>query len=264
MVYNVRLKHYRFGDVQSSLYSSPIISGAKRHRLAREVEPTEADRDASHRRSVQNSLKRAKNKIYDIARSNAWDYFVTFTFSKEKVDRYNYDDCSKKLSVWLNNMRKSCSADFRYIVVPEMHKDGAFHFHGLFANCDGLSFVDSGKRDKSGSHIYNISSYRIGFTTATEVKNQFAATKYITKYTTKDLMEGTKNKRKYWCSKNCARPLEEYYMLDAREKRALSYELENGALNYKNCTYTVGLQDRMVEYFEHNGLTLNSPLWEVR
>lgn len=29
--------------------------------------------------------------------------------------------------------------------MPERHKNGAWHFHGLLTNCDNLKTVDSGK-----------------------------------------------------------------------------------------------------------------------
>ena len=38
-----------------------------------------------------------------------WDYFVTFTFSKEKVNRYDYDVCSKKISQWIKDLKEEKS-----------------------------------------------------------------------------------------------------------------------------------------------------------
>lgn len=67
--------------------------------------------------------------------------------------------------------------------MPERHKDGACHFHGLLTNCDNLKMVDSGKFSK-GKHIYNhevkgskkiynINSrnWKYGFTTATKIED---------------------------------------------------------------------------------------------
>ena len=83
--------------------------------------------------------------IYKLACNNKpWDYFVTFTFNSDKVDRYNFSEVSKKLSKWIDNIKQKYGCkDMGYIIVPEKHKDGAWHFHGLFKNCDNLNFIDS-------------------------------------------------------------------------------------------------------------------------
>lgn len=156
-------------------------------------------------RSASVSHARTIHKIYDIARSNRWDWFVTLTFNGEKVNRYDYSICTKKLSQWLKNVKKVCP-DMIYIVVPENHKDGAWHFHGLFGNCDKLSFVDSGVRDKNGRVIYNIGSYHLGWTTATPVTDLKRVSSYVTKYVTKDLLGLTKGKKHYWASRNVKLP----------------------------------------------------------
>lgn len=263
-MYNVRLKHYRHGDTQTSIYSRVVLTG-KREKDSEEADclgegersEPEPDQEA-HERSLHNSLKRAKQNIYDIARANDWEYFITLTFSPDKVDRYDYQACSEKLSKWLNNIRTRYCPDLLYLIVPERHKDGAYHYHGLLGNCDGLGLVPSG-HSIHGLPIYNIDSYNLGFTTATQVSNQLAVTKYITKYTTKDLMQHTKGKRKYWCSRNCERPLVEHFLLDSSDKHLLREELVEDALHYKSCEYSIGLQDHMSEYFEHTGLTLCLP-----
>lgn len=154
------------------------------------------------------SYKRCRNTIYKLACNNKpWDYFVTFTFNKDNVNRYDFSECSKKLSIWLNHIKFRACNDIGYIVVPERHKDGAWHFHGLFKNCDGMNFVDSGKKDKAGRTIYNISKYKFGFTTATKLTDIDKATSYILKYISKDLFgDELKGKKRYWRSKNLKMP----------------------------------------------------------
>ena len=100
--------------------------------------------------------------------------------------------------------------------MPELHKDGAYHFHGLLANCDGLGLVYSGKIQKR-QMVYNISSFRLGFTTATQVKDTNKVSVYVTKYITKDLCALTSGKKRYWCSRNLARPVEEMYSIGGDE-----------------------------------------------
>lgn len=155
--------------------------------------------------SIRQSRARSINAIYDIARSNLWEWFVTFTFNPKKIDRYDYSECSKKLSIWFNHTRRICP-DMVYLVVPEQHKDGAFHFHGLFSGIDYLPFTFSSKLDKQGRPIYNIGSYKWGFTTATKVGDSAKASSYLCKYVTKDLCAVTAGKKRYWSSKNVKRP----------------------------------------------------------
>lgn len=166
------------------------------------VEPYDLEKKKEH--SINSSLSRSINAIYNISRSNVWDWFFTFTFNPDSVDSYNYNDCVQCLSKWLNNVRRTCP-DIRYLIVPEKHESGRFHFHGLFACCDNLGFVDSGKKTKKGQVIFNISKYKYGFTTATRIDDNAKATKYICKYINKDLISDSFNKKRYWVSRNVER-----------------------------------------------------------
>ncbi len=181
------------------------------------------------------SASRTINKIYDIARSNCWEWFLTFTFSPEKVeDRKDYEECSKKLSMWLNRMRKTCP-DMVYLVVPEQHKDGAYHFHGLFSDIDNLGLVDSGTVDKDGNTIYNVGSYKFGFTTAERIRDLGRSCSYLSKYITKDLCAVTKGKRRYWSSRNVKLPVVEELHLEVSEAERIRMFMDG-------CTYIKSTQ----------------------
>lgn len=158
----------------------------------------------SAERSVIESMRRTKCKVYDYCLSNNWDWFVTLTFSPEKVDRYDYDSCVQALASFFHLLRRKCPG-IRYIFVPEHHADGAFHFHGLLANCDGLEFVFSGIRQNS-KDVYNIPGYKLGFSTATKVQDSFKAGGYVCKYITKDLCQVSKGRKRYWASRNLQLP----------------------------------------------------------
>ena len=135
------------------------------------------------------------------ARSNVWEWFFTLTFNPSKVDSMDYDAVKKALSFWLNNARKRCP-EMKYLLVPELHKSGRIHFHGLFANCASLGFVDSEHVTKDGQKIYNVGSYKLGFSTATRIVDNARCTKYISKYITKELCNITFGKKRYWASRN--------------------------------------------------------------
>lgn len=162
-------------------------------------------KDSNKSESMRVSRARCINKIYDIARSNMWEWFFTLTFNPEKVNSYDYTDTSKKLSLWLNNMRKKCP-DMIYVVVPELHKSGRWHFHGLFSNVDGLEFVESGKCTDKGQMIYNVGNYKLGFSTAIRCDGSPKVVSYLCKYITKELCEVTHGKKRYWASRNVNLP----------------------------------------------------------
>jgi len=131
----------------------------------------------------QNSVLRASKKVFDIARMNQFDYFITWTLDKEKIDRYDPGEVSKKLKKFLNN--KVNRNDLKYLIIPEYHQDGAIHMHGLISG--NLSLVESGKQTQSGQTIYNMPQWSYGWSTAIALDNNVGAiARYITKYISKD------------------------------------------------------------------------------
>jgi len=215
-------------------------------------------------RSLQVSANRSKDKIYQLAKSNEWEWFTTFTFDEKKVDRFDYSACSKALSQWLNNMRKH-SPNLAYLIVPECHKDGAFHFHGLFANCEGLKIKDTGRTviqkwigdngrkryRKTKDKIYIFDRYKFGWMTATVVKDNVRVTKYITKYVTKELYSSTFNKKRYWASRNLLLPNVEVEMIDSSEWSGVRGELVDTA-NYHKHIDVSQYANQEVDIFELN------------
>ena len=207
------------------------------------------------------SLKRTKKKVYDYAKSNEWEWFVTFTFSPDKVNRYDYDECTKYLSKWFNNLKRSSPA-LSYLVVPEQHKDGAYHFHGLFSGINERQIVWTGKyvvkrlrglRSKfvrTKEKIYKIGSYKLGWMTATRVREMEKVTSYITKYITKDMLNGLHGRKRYWCSRNLVLPLEEVFILDATDRFILSQELDDSSRFRKVSQVCYGDMTQSVNIYE--------------
>lgn len=203
--------------------------------------------------SEQKSYSRTKKKLYDYVRANHWEWFVTMTFDKEKVNRYDYEEVTKKLSNWLSNMKKQCPI-MKYVIIPEQHKDGAFHFHGLFANVDDLDFVDSGKKDAQERPIYNIGRYKLGWTTATKIGHVGKASSYLMKYITKEMCSVVKGKKRYWVSKNVDVPLIETYFVEGKKyfgrymaENALHIKTVDG---YKKVTY-IELEKGTLDFLGH-------------
>lgn len=228
-MHNVRVKDYGNGKKQITLYYNVINCHDFSDKKAKDKfndminDDFECDdiltleeKENARLHSELNNYKRAKNKIYDYARSNMWTHFLTFTFSPEKVDRSNYEECKKKLTKWLDNIsQRYCGGELKYLIVPELHKDGInYHFHGLLANCDGIIFEPSGQVDRTGRTIYNLPQYKLGFSTSTEISSVEKVCGYIAKYVTKQLDLKLKGKRRYLASTNLSAPTEEKYYIN--------------------------------------------------
>lgn len=268
-MYNCKTKMYPDG-VQTRLYNYLVNEGIDRDKdrdfyknkiltpfgLGEEVYSFTALKEREEekkKRSEDVSRKRTLQKIYDYARANVWDYFITLTFNPVKVDRTDYNDCTKKLSKWINNVKQIYCKDMKYLFVPELHKDGkSYHFHGLIADCDGLELVDSGYKTDGGDIIYNIGKYRLGWTTATEVKNNEAVTKYITKYITKELCTVTKGKKRYWISRNLDKPIVTTDIYDFNDMQILKDELYADYQYAKILGYDIAGKKCQMNIFEHS------------
>ena len=129
------------------------------------------------------NVRRAKQKVQDISRLNDFSHFVTWTLDKGVIDRYDQSEVSKRLKKFLNNMAQR--RGLKYLVIPEYHKDGAIHMHGLISG--DFDFVESGKFTKNGQTIYNMPQWKWGFSTAIQLDGDTARiSNYITKYISKD------------------------------------------------------------------------------
>lgn len=150
----------------------------------------------------ERSLKRTRQTIKDIVLCNDFDLFVTFTFDPKKHDRYNANHCKLVMTKWLSHQRVNFP-DMKYLLVPELHKDGAIHFHALMSGFNG-SMRDSGHK-VGGRTIFNVTCFRAGFSTAVRIEDQVPVANYIRKYITKD-MSILYGRKRYFCSNNLKRP----------------------------------------------------------
>lgn len=114
------------------------IHGNLRISFFRDV--TECDAACENNSDIRNKLRnyeyesfaRSKRTVIDYGMNNDWDYFVTITFDGKKVDRYNAQRVLQKLQDALKDYRRYYDSNFAYVLVPELHDDGAIHWHGLF------------------------------------------------------------------------------------------------------------------------------------
>lgn len=192
------------------------------------------------------SVKRSRDKVFDIARCNQWKYFITITFNGSLYESKEPKVVIKMLTKWLNN--QSSRKGLKYLLIPEYHKKGGIHCHALVNDC--LQVCDSGTRLVNGYNksvtlatiekrnltvrnvVYNIPAWKYGFSTAIEVDNSSAFAFYITKYITK----GNKKifGQYYWSSRSLVREPE--IILHNKEfnfVNAPTYEHNNCGTKYK-------------------------------
>lgn len=180
-----------------------------------EYEKKKAEYDRKYAPKLENairSMNRAKNNLMDMLRCNDFNFFVTLTFNNDKFDRLDDKETRKKFTQWANNVTRDLP-NMKYVAVPEYHKKGGLHFHLLVGGVSALDlgFEDSGKRVKSGrckgQTIYNVSKWRKGFSTATEILDTNAVKYYLSKYLTKGKVDPRFfNKKRFYVSRNINRP----------------------------------------------------------
>lgn len=131
---------------------------------------------------LDNNLSRARSAIREYALCNEWKYFVTLTIDQSKFDRYNLTLYKKSLGKFLNNWNSRHSEKVTYLLVPEFHKDGAIHMHGLMNGLDGYLH-------KNENSYLDWQAYkdRFGYISLDPVRDNIKVAHYITKYITKEL-----------------------------------------------------------------------------
>lgn len=167
--------------------------------------------------SLERSSQRAQNNFYGYGLSNDWHYFLTLTFSPNKVNRFDDDAVKSLWSNWLQEVRKD-NPDIKALVVPERHKNGAIHFHGFLADCPNISLSQAYyPKDyklvalrgtpiytKLGDPVFNVSEWTYGFSTVAILPKDTNKLKVVN-YTMKYMRKGSDlgyNKKRYYHTKN--------------------------------------------------------------
>lgn len=167
-----------------------------------------------------NHLSRARTNIFELAMCNGFDMFATFTVSPEKYDRYHLKAYYKDFGQYVANVNKNHGCSIKYLLVPEMHKDGAWHIHGMIKGIPKMFLrrfnleekLPKYIRDKlkAGQEVFNWGGYavRFGFCDLEYIRNNEATCKYIVKYITEDLSRSVteSHAKVYYCSQKLKRP----------------------------------------------------------
>lgn len=127
------------------------------------------------------SVARARSRVRELAFCQRWDYFVTLTLSSEKQDRFDLRQWVKDLGNWIGNYNKKYGVKLQYLIIPEQHKDGAWHAHGLFR---GVA-ENSVSVNEHGYLEIPYYRHRFGFINMSRIRDNKKTASYITKYISK-------------------------------------------------------------------------------
>ena len=235
VLYNRRVKiNPRNGEVLEDVCASrPIFNPTHAERLYKPPRASRKPQGESNEpdgESCARSAARARKEVFELCACNDFDLFFTLTLSPKEIDRYDYKAAVKRLSCWLDNRVRR--KGLRYVAVPELHQDGAVHFHGL-CNAEAMRLVDSGHSDK-GHTIYNIPDWKIGFTTAMRLYgDQTATAHYIAKYVTKNTTCGTIGGRYYFHGGKLDKARCMYYHEDYNEYDGKEVSVAGSGLSFR-------------------------------
>lgn len=167
---------------------------------------------------LDSNFSRARNMVLQYALCNPWDYFFTGTLDPEKWQRNNLDAFMTDFAQKIRDWRKDYGVTFQVLLIPEHHKDGAWHVHGLIRGLPrwclyGFYWIplhDFGmnapfpKKLCNGNFLYWADFMdRYGFCSLAPIKDPIATAFYISKYVSKDLSRraGDKGKHLYFHSR---------------------------------------------------------------
>lgn len=165
-----------------------------------EEEKKHSVRCSVNEQKLNNNLWRSQQKIFELAYCNSWEWFVTFTIDKSKYTRSDLKIYYKHFSQFLRDFSKKHSIKIKYLLIPELHKDGeSWHLHGLMSGLplellhrfvfgDVMSAYIADKVSR-GESVYNWIEYqsKFGFCCIEPVVSHPRVCCYITKYINKDL-----------------------------------------------------------------------------
>lgn len=149
---------------------------------------------------LSNNISRARSRVLELALCNPWEWFVTLTIDGTKQDRSDLDEYVKDLGNWIGNFNKKYKCSMKYLLVPELHKDGkSWHMHGLLHDVPDEALV----RNEFGYWDVPYYRNRFGYISLSAVKSHEKVSHYITKYISKSMTAriGDKAKHLFYSSK---------------------------------------------------------------
>lgn len=165
-----------------------------------------------HKKSINNMNRLYKLMGYGYC--NEWNYFLTVTLDKRKIDRFDVDLIVKSVSARFKSIKQYHDPEFRYCYIIEKHKNGAYHLHGLLniSNPDIIDFnyryeYEKGKfvypSDKSKFVQYGIKQdiFNLGLIVISPINSRDDVVNYVSKYISKNIALRSKHKQCIFVSK---------------------------------------------------------------
>lgn len=172
-----------------------------------------AESKSSIESAAERSIRRSQKIVSDYLACNRFELFGTITFGGDR--RHDIDHTKKQFNTWLKNQRDR-NGRFKYVFVPEYHKDGALHFHGVMADYTGkLKRSRNAKTGnllygKRGNPRYDLAEFKLGFTRIEPIgqttEDHGKVGSYIRKYITKDMVD-IFGKKRFWASQGLSKPI---------------------------------------------------------
>jgi hypothetical protein len=146
-------------------------------------------------KSVKRSSRRSTQNFYNLACSNTWKYFCTFTFKDSEV-RTSKDNVLHGWKMFCQFMRRKYPG-FIALCIYEFFsdRDNGYHYHALIGNCDlnlepAVNFHTKDLIYSKDKQVFNVKDWKCGFSTAVEITNGSDNTKLVnymfTAYLNKD------------------------------------------------------------------------------
>lgn len=166
------------------------------------------------------SISRSKRLIYENTLCNDWDFFFTGTIDKDKFDRYDIKAFHKAVTQWIRDYNKKHRCKISFLLVPELHADGAVHLHGFLAGIPeneirqfrigDIMGKKLAEKVLAGEKVYNWPAYqnKFGYCSLEPIKSKTKVAKYIEKYITKELALAVAGQDQcFWHSRGLKKPV---------------------------------------------------------
>lgn len=225
----------QYGDHQKVTYHSSILRKGYEddwRANSKVVSVPRSKKGSVNDEKLENNISRARSKIQEYGYCNDWTYFVTLTIDANKFDRYDLNAFRDALHNFLHNLNRRRTADRKivYLLVPEFHKDGAVHMHGLMSGLDEKDLIVN----QHGYLDWKAYADRFGFISLDKVREKEKAVNYILKYVNKDLAVRSSElgAHLYYCSKGLKKA-ELLFRDNARWTSSWDYEHPKGYCKIK-------------------------------
>lgn len=193
------------------------------------IEPDTESENERASESLRTSTLRTISTIRELVACNPWKFFVTITLNPviwknrenpNELPFYIKEMARKWRNITLSDKSKPYK-DFKYLLIPELHKKGGIHLHGFVNFIPSEYLIPFTKEDikssqafpkyivrsvMNGKAIYHCSAWeeQFGFNLIEPIRNLDKASNYVIKYVTKALGK-TPFKSRYFCSRGLKR-----------------------------------------------------------